>query len=156
MLLMMGGCATLGQAIQPPTFRASSQQPAELRLMAPSVNRPLGGATVRLYADVGNPNPFGLTLSMVAGQLALQGIRAADVEFPLGLPLAAGQTSTIPLDITLSFSDLPNLVDVVSRATTGQQLRYDLSGRVGVDAGVLGQPTFGPLTLLSGEVAVRR
>lgn len=152
MLLAFTGCATLGQAIQPPTFAASSGQPAELRLAAPSLARPLGGATVRLYAEVGNPNPFGLVLSSLAGQFALEGIHAADVDFPLGVPLAAGQSSTVPLDISISFADLPNLADVVGRAATGQQLNYTLSGRIGVDAGVLGQPTFGPLTLLSGQV----
>ena len=42
------------------------------------------------------------------------------------------------------------------RAATGGSVRYDLQGTVGVDAGVLGQPTFGPMSLLSGSMRVTR
>lgn len=154
--LVLASCATLGQGIQPPSFAVAEDQPAELRLLAPSATRPLGGATVRLWARVGNPNPFGLTLSTVAGRLVLENTQAADVEFPLGVPLTAGQTSVVPLEVSVNLADVPNLAGALARAATGQQLGYELVGRVGVDAGLLGQPTFGPMTLLSGSVQVRR
>jgi hypothetical protein len=154
--VVLASCATLGQGIQAPSFAVAEEQPAELRLLAPSAARPLGGATVRLWARVGNPNPFGLTLSTVAGRLVLENTQAADVEFPLGVPLAAGQTSVVPLEISVNLADVPNLATALMRAVTGQQLGYELIGRVGVDAGLLGQPTFGPMTLLSGNVQVRQ
>src|SRR5215203_7527214 len=75
--------------VQPPSFR-QGEQPAEVRLVGPSANRPFGGATVRLWTDVSNPNPFGFTLGTLDGTLFLEGSRAA-AAFPLGLPLGAQQ-----------------------------------------------------------------
>lgn len=158
-LAALSGCAhlgALGQAIQPPTFTSAPGQQAELRLAAPTAMRPLGGATVRLWAQVENPNPIGLTLSTLAGNLFLEGVQAAEVEFPLGMPLQPGEAQVIPLDITVSFADLPGLADAATRALTGAPLRYRFDGQFGVDAGLLGQPTFGPMTLLQGEMPVLR
>jgi hypothetical protein len=45
---------------------------------------------------------------------------------------------------------------VVGRAVTGQTVGYRLDGTIGVDAGALGTPTFGPMTLLRGDAQVRR
>jgi hypothetical protein len=56
----------------------------------------------------------------------------------------------------VNFNDIPGLADVLMRAATGQAIRYNLNGTIGVDAGVLGQPTFGPSNLLSGSVRVVR
>jgi hypothetical protein len=45
------GCATLGplaQIVQPPTFRQADNQPAEIRVIAPSLRQPTGGAGVRI------------------------------------------------------------------------------------------------------------
>jgi CheY-like chemotaxis protein len=50
----------------------------------------------------------------------------------------------------------PGLADVASRLLTRSSVAYQLDGTVTVDAGVLGQPKFGPSTLLRGDVAVRR
>jgi hypothetical protein len=154
--LVLSSCATLGQVIQPPAFEVATDQQAELRLLAPSPAQPLGGAAVRLWTRVSNPNPFGLTLSMLTGQLALEGTHAAQVAFPLGLPLMAGGSSVVPLEISINFADVPNLARVLTRAVTRQQVGYQLTGRVGVNAGVLGQPTFGPITLLTGSIDVLR
>ena len=38
--------------------------------------------------------------------------RAAAAAFPLGLPLGAGQQSVVPIELSISFSDLPALADV--------------------------------------------
>ena len=77
--------------MQPPTFEQAPGQPAEIRLLTPSFDDPLGGANVRLWMNVGNPNPFGFTLSTLQTTLFLEGSRAAIGEFPLGLPLGARQ-----------------------------------------------------------------
>ncbi|HEU0054327.1 MAG TPA: LEA type 2 family protein [Longimicrobium sp.] len=156
-LLALPGCATLQQlGIQAPQFSVDGSQQAQLRLLPPGPGRPAGGAALRLYARVSNPNAVGLTLSTVAGGLQLQGREAAQVNFPLGVPLQAGQETMVPLDVTISFNDVPGLADVLLRAVTGQSIRYALNGTVGVDAGLLGAPTFGPMTLLSGDVRVTR
>jgi hypothetical protein len=72
------------------------------------------------------------------------------------VPLQGNSETVVPLDITVNFNDIPGLADVLLRAATGQSVRYALNGTAGVDAGVLGQPTFGPMNLLSGSMRVSR
>jgi hypothetical protein len=153
--LALGGCAGLEQLrglVQAPRFEQAPGQEAEVRLLGPSASQPLGGAGVRIYTQVSNPNTFGLTLGTLRGTLHIEGSRAADVDFPLGLPLRAGEETTVPIDLSVSFSDLPGLANVIRRAANRQPLAYHLEGTVGVDAGRLGQPTFGPMTILRGEL----
>ena len=54
--------------------------------------------------------------------------------------------------MSLSLRDLPALAGALGRAVGGQPLAYRLDGRFTVDAGALGTPSFGPSTLLRGEV----
>jgi LEA14-like dessication related protein len=115
----------------------------------------MGGLGVRLWARVRNPNPFGFTLSRLTGTLFLEGSRGATADFPLGLPLQAGEESEVPLDLSVSLSDLPGLAGVVRQATQRQPIAYKFEGTVGVDAGRLGQPVFGPMTLMTGELTAR-
>lgn len=156
---LLAGCASLGaltSAIQPPSFDVASGREAEIRLLGPSLQNPVGGASVRLWADIGNPNPFGVVLSSLTGSLALEGARAADVDFPWGLPLVAGQDTIVPLDISISFADLPGLSGVLSRAVTEGIVDYSLDGTMTLDAGLLGQPSFGPSNLMRGSIRTRR
>ena len=157
MLTALSGCATLGPltAVQPPTLSVAAGREAEIRLLAPSVRNPLGGATVRLWADVGNPNPFGVVLSSLAGSLTLEGTRAADVDFPWGLPLVAGQDTIVPIDVSVSFAELPGLGEVLPQAVSRGEVDYSLDGTMRLDAGLLGQPSFGPMNLLSGSIRTR-
>jgi hypothetical protein len=158
LLLVTSGCATLGglAQLQPPRISAAAGYDPEIRLLAPSVQRPAGGATVRLWASIENPNPIGVVLSTLQGNLALEGIHAADVSFPLGLPLAAVRDTVVPLDISVSFSELPRLAEIVPRVMAQGTIAYQLDGTVGVDAGLLGQPTFGPMRLMDGTIQARR
>jgi hypothetical protein len=152
------GCAALGGLrglVQAPRFSEAEGQRAEIRLLGPSFDTPVGGAAIRLWTRVENPNSFGLTLATLRGTLFLEGRRAADADFPLGLPLTAGGETVIPLDLRVSFSDIPGLADAIRRAVTGDPLAYRLNGTVGVDAGQFGTPTFGPMNLLTGEIRTR-
>ena len=149
------GCAGLEQLrafVQPPTFQQDPDRHAEIRLVGPSVSNPLGGAGVRLWTRVRNPNPFSFTLGTLRGTLHIENARAADVDFPLGLPLRAVSEETVPIDLSISFADIPGLANVIRRAVSRQPLAYRLEGTIGVDAGQLGQPTFGPMTILTGEL----
>ena len=149
------GCATLEhlrQIVQAPRFEEVPDQPAELRLLSPRVGLPIGGAGVRLWTKVTNPNPFGFTLSTLQGTLFLEESRASSVDFPLGLPLGGRAETIIPIDLQISFSDIPGLASVIQRAIGRQPLAYRLEGTIGVDAGQFGEPTFGPMTLLRGEL----
>jgi hypothetical protein len=143
--------------IQPPQFSEAEGQPAELRLLGPGQGGgALGGAAIRLWTRVRNPNSFGITLSTLAGTLYLEDSRAADADFPLGLPLTAGGDQVVPLDLRVSFADIPGLASAIRNAITGRPLAYRLNGTVGVEAGRFGTPTFGPMNLLSGELRVLR
>ena len=160
LMLVLGavtGCASLGSlaAVQPPTLNVAAGRDAELRLLPPSVRNPLGGATVRLWADVGNPNPFGVVLSSLAGSLTLEGARAANVDFPWGLPLVAGQDTIVPIDVSISFAELPALGEVLPQAVSRGAVDYRLDGTMRLDAGLLGQPSFGPMNLLQGSIRTR-
>jgi hypothetical protein len=154
-LLVTASCAELNQIaslVQAPRFEQAPGQPAEIRVMGPGSGLPLGGAGVRLWTRVSNPNAFSLTLGTLQGTLYLQDSQAADLNFPLGLPLAAGGDTIVPIDLTVNFSNLPGLADTVRRAINRQAIPYRLDGTIGVDAGRLGQPVFGPMTLLRGDV----
>ena len=153
--LTLGACSLLGDLgfmVQPPKFDEAQDRQAEIRLVGPSLNRPLGGATVRLWATVTNPNRFGFTLATLRGALFLQDGRAADVDLPLGLPLTANSTETFPIDFSLSFADLPQLADAIRRAVGREPLDYRFDGTVSIDAGQYGRPEFGPKTWLRGTV----
>jgi hypothetical protein len=157
-LLIGSACALidpLGVVIQPPRFVEAKDQPAEITIHPPTAARPLGGAAIRLWTEVTNPNPFGLTLGTLDGTLFLEGTRAAGAAFPLGLPLGARQQSVVPIDLSISFADLPGLADVVRSAARREPVAYRLEGTIGVDAGQLGQPVFGPMTFLSGDLRAR-
>jgi hypothetical protein len=153
--MVLAGCAMLEPLralVRPPRFTEAEDRSAEIRLLGPSVNRPLGGASVRLWATVTNPNSFGFTLSTLRGAVFLQDNHAAEVDLPLGLPLAALGTETFPIEFSIGFGNLPGLADAVRRAINGQPLDYRLDGTVGVNAGRYGEPEFGPMTLLRGTV----
>jgi len=156
--LLLTGCAQLGLSaiVQPPRFTTASGRNAEIRLLGPSASRPLGGAAIRIWAHVENPNTFGLNLTRLAGDLFLSDTRAADVSFPLGLPLTAQQDTFIPIEIALSFSELEGLADVVRRVLSSNQVDYRLDGTLSIDAGAFGEPSFGPQTWLQGRAQVFR
>lgn len=160
LVTLFAGCATLEQLrgfIQPPQFDNVDGRPAEIRLLPPSRTDPLGGAGVRVWVTVKNPNPFGFTLSTLQTTLSLEGRRAATGDFPLGLPLGPREETVVPLDLSISFSDLAGLSRIVRSAADGQAVPYQLDGTIGLDAGPLGQPTFGPTLLFRGEFnAIRR
>ena len=150
-----GALGSLQQIIRPPRFEQAPGQPAELRLLGPSARSPLGGAGVRIWLQVSNPNPFGFTLSTIDADLMLEGSHAANGNFPLGLPLTAGQETVVPLDLSISFADVPALSRTLGRLASGGTAAFQLDGTVGIDAGRFGTPTFGPMTLTTGQLQVR-
>jgi hypothetical protein len=149
------GCATLQQLsalVQAPRFEQAPDRDPEIRLVGPGSGMPIGGAAVRLWTKVTNPNAFSLTLGTLKGTLFLEDSRAADADFPLGLPLNGGGETIVPIELSISFASIPGLADTIRRAINRQPVPYRLDGTVGVDAGRLGQPIFGPMTLLRGEI----
>jgi hypothetical protein len=156
---MLAGCATLGglqQLVQAPRFSQAAERPSEIRLLGPRAGLPLGGAAVRVWASVHNPNAFGVTLTTLSGDVTIEGHRVASGDFPLGLPLRPADEAVVPIDLSISFADLPGLAATLRRAAGGDAVPYELHGTVGVEAGRLGQPTFGPMRLMAGELRAVR
>lgn len=154
-LLLTSACAELGQlarVIQPLRFAEVPGRQSTIRLAGPSTRQPLGGAAVRLWTRISNPNPVGLTLSTLRAEVSLDGTRAATGDFPLGLPLTAGGQSDVPLDLSIDFADLPGLADVLRRAVASQQVPYEVEGTFSIDVGSLGRPSFGPMRLFQGQL----
>ena len=154
-LASLCACATLGKLgafIQAPKFEQAPGQNPSVRLLGLTAERPLGGAGVRLWMKVTNPNAFGFTLAVLRGTLFLDESEAATSEFPLGLPLAAGSSTVVPIELSLSFADLPGLRDVIGRALDRKPIAYHFDGTIGVETGSFGTPVFGPMTFVRGTL----
>lgn len=150
-------CATLeqiGQAVSAPRFSRIEERRPELRLVSPSSTSPSGGAVIRLWVNVTNPNPFSVTLSQLSGTLSLDDARAATADFPLGVPLRAGGDAEIPLDLSVDFGEWPGVARALRRAASSGEVGYRFDGSVGVDT-PLGRPTFGPMTIVDGTLDLR-
>ncbi len=148
-VLSSSACATLqqlGALIQPPRFEQDDQQRSEIRLNGTN------GAAVRIWTRVSNPNSFGFTLGTLQGTLLLEGVRAATVNFPFGLPLPAHGEDVVPIDIAVNFRDVPSLEEAIGRAISRQPIEFELEGLIGVSAGGFGEQTLGPMTFLRGEL----
>lgn len=150
-------CASLGLEgpIRPPRFSEAEDRSSELRVLPPSTDRPAGSAAVRLWARVENPNPFSLTVTELTGDLFL-GEAALDVDLPLGLPLVAEADTVIAIDLSVGLDDVPRLAETALGALVTGALDYRLDAIIGIEAGLLGRPRFGPFTLLEGELEVSR
>ena len=154
-LAWSAACASLGSlggVVRPPRIAQAADRPAELEIVGPSSGSRLGGASVRLWAEVENPNPFGILLDRLDGTFFLEDTRAARVDFPLGLELGARDEAIVPLDVTIDFDDVSALADVVRRALSDREVGYRIEGTMGVDAGPLGELTFGPMDMLEGQL----
>lgn len=156
--LALIGCAAvnLSDAVQAPRVSGVSDRDATLRILAPSAEYPAGGAAVRLWSRVENPNAVSITVTRLAGDLFVGEGGGIGVEFPLGVPLVANGDTIVPLDVILGFDALPALGRAVVAAALEGSLPYRLDATIGVDAGLLGTPVFGPQTLLSGSLDIRR
>lgn len=157
-LALVCGCASLGleSGVRAPEVSSAEGRDPTLRIRLPGAGSPGGGAAVRLWVRVENPNAFSLTLSRLAGDLFLGDAEGVGVEFPLGVPLVARGDTVVPLDVTLDLDALPGLAETAFAALGSGELPYRLDATIGVDAGLLGQPTFGPTTLLRGSLRIVR
>lgn len=154
-IALAAACASfgpLGTYVRAPRFERVPDERPSIRLMAPSLGRVFGGATIRIMTRVTNPNAFGFTLSSLDGTLYLDNTRAATSSLPLGLPLGPGAQTDIPIELSVDFSELPGLANVIRSAAARQPVDYRFEGIVGVDAGRFGTPRFGPMTFVSGTI----
>ena len=159
LLLALGvsACASLQNllSIESPRFELVTDRESVLSLDPISVLTDEPFVVVRLWTRVTNPNTFGLTVSKLEGDIFLEGREMAEIDLPLGLPLLAARDTVIPLDLRFGIPSLGSLGALGQALLARRPVRYRLDGVIGVDAGALGEPTFGPRTWLQGEVDVR-
>lgn len=96
--LTLTGCASLEglrALIQPPRFEQAPDRPSEIRLSPIQSGPAAGAATVRIWTNVTNPNPFGLTLSTVQATLLLDEVEGGGRRFSSGLAAAAAADDTL-------------------------------------------------------------
>ncbi len=62
----------------------------------------------------------------------------------------------VKVNMTLTSPSCPAGPQIIQQALTRGSVAYSLNGTVAVDAGVLGQPTFGPMQLIEGSVSTAR
>ena len=70
-------CAALNDIVQAPQFTMDQGRSSEIRLLGPSIGRPLGGAQVRVWARVHNPNGFRLQATQLTYSLMMDSVRIA-------------------------------------------------------------------------------
>lgn len=132
-LFLLVSCApTTGALFSPPTFRlADGGGPRLVRIDPPGVGS--GAAVFRFDLEVYNPNPVGLRLAALDGDLWLGGTRAAASSFPAGVTLAAGGTEPLVLELEVPLAGAPNLVTQLARLVTGETVWYRLDGALALD-----------------------
>src|SRR5437762_7544221 len=135
-------CANLGnlqQIIQPPRFEQAAGQPAEIRLLGPGANSPVGGAGVRIWLAVTNPKSVWVHAEHTQHDAYARRQSRRDRRL-------------VPLDLSISFADVPGLSRTLGLLAVGGTAAYQLDGTIGIDAGRFGAPTFGPMRLSTGEL----
>ena len=133
-----------------PTFRLVPDASRIVRLEPPGAFSE-GGMLVRVALRATNPNPIGVRLAELEGDLWLGGVAAAGLRFVDGLDLPPRGAADLVVEIAVPLGRLDGLVLPLTDAVAGRPLAYRVDAVVGVE--VLGVPTrFPTMTIARGEV----
>ena len=133
-----------------PTFRLVPDASRIVRLDPPGAFSE-GGMLVRVALRATNPNPIGVRLAELEGDLWLGGVAAAGLRFVDGLDLPPRGAADLVVEIAVPLGRLDGLVLPLTDAVAGRPLAYRVDAVVGVE--VLGVPTrFPTMTIARGEV----
>ena len=148
LLVFLSACIPRADSLERPTFRPVPGSFALVRLDPPGVGS--GAATFSLDLEVGNPNPFALSLSELDFVLFLNGRRSAQGRSGEGVVLPPQGSERLDLAVTAPLSEAPELLDDVARLIAGEPTRYRLEGAATVEAFGLRRRL--SVTLASGTV----
>ncbi len=148
-LVFLSACLPRAASLEQPTFRPVPESFALVRLDPPGVGS--GTATFSLDLEVGNPNPFALSLSELDFVLFINDRRAARGRSAEGVVLPPRGSERLTLDITAPLSEAPELLDDMARLVAGEPTRYRLEGAATVGAFRL-RRRLSSVTLASGTV----
>ncbi|MFO8150283.1 MAG: LEA type 2 family protein [Trueperaceae bacterium] len=137
-------------ALAAPTFRLVPDASRIVRLDPPGAFTE-GGMLVRVALRATNPNPIGVRLAELEGDLWLGGVSAAGLRFVDGVDLPPRGAADLVVEVSVPLSRLDALVGPLTDAVAGRPLAYRVDAVVGVE--VLGVPTrFPAFTIARGEV----
>lgn len=149
LVLFLASCVPGTSVVSPPSFSLVSDASGLVRLEPPGVGT--GAAVIRLELEAHNPNPFGLQLAGVDGDLFLADQRVAASRFARGVSLPPGGTARLALDVEAPLAEAPHLLGQMARLVAGEAVPYRLDGTVAVDAFGTTQ-RFPSVTVARGEL----
>ena len=133
-----------------PTFAVDPAGSGFVRIDPPGVGD--GTALFRVNLRVTNPNPFGLKLAALDGDLSFNDTRAAALSFRGGLDVPGNGTAPLLLDVRVPLGAAPALLESIAGLIGGSSVRYRLDSAVAVD--LLGTvQSFPRFTLAQGELS---
>ncbi len=144
--LTLAACAPRAAVVQVPEYRIVRTRLTSLTL--PGAGGP-ATATLSLQLLVRNPNPYPIRLARAGGRFFLDGNDVGGVELPnIDLPSGRQVEQEALLSLPITFANLGEFV----RVARGEAVSYRVDGSFTVDAGLFGQPSFGPYTLSQGVI----
>jgi len=147
---VLGACAPGARMLSAPTFAIDQAGTGFVRIDPPGVGD--GSALFRVALLVTNPNPFGLKLAALDGDLFFNDTRAAALSFRGGLDVPATGTAPLLLDVRVPLGAAPALLEAIASLVGGSSVRYRLDSAVAVD--LLGTvQSFPRFTLASGALS---
>lgn len=130
--VLITACAPGTQAlVSAPTFTVIAAGTGFRVVDPPGVGPGTAVFDVRLRAH--NPNPIGLSLASLDGDLYLGGSRAASAAFRGGVDLPAQGSGEITVEIRLPLAHAPHLIATLAKLIGGGATRYRLDASAGVN-----------------------
>ncbi len=131
-LFLLSSCATLEQVSQTLEGQKPTAKVEGLRLTSLDMN----GVDLAFDVEVNNPNPVGISLAGLDYDLKLFGSRFVSGEQPMGMRLAANQSSQIALPVRMEFKQL---LAAYQQLKSADKAGYDLAMGLGFEVPVLGK-----------------
>jgi len=149
LLVLLASCVPGVSVVQAPTISVAPGGARLVRLEPPGVGS--GSALIRLDLEIRNPNPVGLTLAGLDGELFLSGRSVATSRFPAGLTIPARGDAPLTLEVAVPLDGAAGVADAMARLVQGQGVPYRLELALEVEAfGVVQR--FPARPVASGEV----
>lgn len=146
LMALLSGCAPRQAFVQVPEIKVESVRLVSLTVPGFTAP-PVANLTMKLR--VYNPNAYAVRLVRAHGRFVLDGSDVGSVELPnIDLPARGEAQQDAHVSIPVSFSTVAPFL----RVARGESVSYRIDGSFVLDAGIFGQPPFGPYTLAQGVI----
>lgn len=149
LLVLLASCVPGASVVQAPTVAVGPDGARLVRLEPPGVGS--GSALIRVDLEIGNPNPVGLALAGLDGELFLSGRSVARSRFPGGLTIPARGNAPLTVEVEVPLNGAVGVADAMARLVQGQGVPYRLELALTVEAFGVTQ-RFPARPVASGEV----